>query len=127
MDEKVIIALVAASSAVVGGLISAVLGPVIKHHLEQSAAERDRKRAQVQAWRDMVLYIERNSNGQVNVGPDIQVHQDFLTLEPYLSDEARRSIYSQNMTIIVGSSFPKQLRDLTAEISRIEKQWGLRK
>jgi len=127
MDEKVIIALVAGTSAIVGGLLSTVLSPIIKHHLEASAARMDRQREQIQAWRDMVLYIGRNSADLGSVGQEIQAHRDFLTLEPHLTDEVRRSIYSKSITIVVGSTLPKQLRDLTSEISRIEKQWGLRK
>lgn len=126
MDEKLIIALVAAGSAIVGGLLSTVLGPVIRHHLEQSSAQKDRRRAQIQKWRDMVLQLDRESGGDINVGPALQAHPDFLTLEPHLAPEARRSVYAQNMTIMVGSTLAKQLRDMTAEISRIEKQWGLR-
>jgi hypothetical protein len=127
VDERIVIALVAAASAVAGGLISTVLGPVIKHHLARSAADQDRRRNQIQAWRDMILYIDRQFPNDLDVGLEIQAHGDFLTLEPYLGDEVRRSIYRQNTTLIVGSSLAKQLRDLAAEISRVEKTWGLRK
>lgn len=126
MDEKLVIALVAAASAIAGGLISAVLGPVIKHRLERSAVERDRRRGQIQRWRDMVLQIDRESGGNIDVGPALQAHPDFLTLEPYLTEEARRSVYAQGLTIMVGSTLAAQLRTMTAEISRIEKEWGLR-
>jgi hypothetical protein len=127
VDERIVIALVAAVSAVVGGLISTVLGPVIRHHLAQSAADQDRRRNQIQAWRDMILYIDRHFPNELDVGSEVQAHADFLTLEPYLSDEVRQSIYRQNTTLVVGSTLAKQLRDLAAEISRVEKKWGLRK
>lgn len=126
MDEKLIIALVAAVSAVIGGLISTVLGPVIKHRLEQSAADKNRRREQIQKWRDMVLQIDSDAGSNIDVGPALQAHPDFLTLEPHLREEARRSVYAQSMTIIVGSTLAAQLRNMTAEISRIEKNWGLR-
>ncbi len=126
VDEKLIIALVAAVSAVIGGLISTVLGPVIKHRLEQAASDKNRRREQIQKWRDMVLQLDRESGGDIDVGPALQAHGDFLTLEPYLSEEARRSVYARNMTILVGSTLAAQLRNMTSEIARIEKDWGLR-
>ena len=125
MDEKLIIAVVAAVSAVIGGLISTVLGPIIKHRLEQSATDKNRRREQIQKWRDMVLQIDKESGGNLDVGPALQAHPDFLTLEPHLTEEAKRSVYAPARTIIVGSTLVAQLRNMTAEISRVEKEWGL--
>jgi len=126
VDEKLIIALVAAGSAILGGIISAALGPIIKHWLEQSSSRNDRHRAQIEKWRSMVLQIDQESGGEINVGPALQAHPDFLTLEPYLSDEARRSVYEQKLVVMVGSTLAAQLRTMTAEISRIEQDWKLR-
>lgn len=44
MDDKSLVAIIAAISAIIGGLISLVIGPVIKHRLDQSAADRERKK-----------------------------------------------------------------------------------
>ena len=126
MDDKLLIALIAGGSAIVGGLITSVLGPVIRHWLEASTKDKDRRRAQIQAWRDMVTKLNYERDPNVNIGEEIQAHPDFLTLEPHLSEVARSSIYARNFLVSLGSALPAQLRTLTAEISRIEKQWKLR-
>lgn len=126
MDDKLLLAAVAAGSAVFGGFITAVLGPVIRHRLEQSTAKKAHQRVQIQKWREMVLQVDRKCDGDINVGPTLQVHPEFLSLEPYLNEETRRSVNGQNHTIVVGQSLAKPLQDLKREIARIEKEWGLR-
>jgi hypothetical protein len=126
MDEKLIIALVAASSAIVGGLITSVLGPVIKHGLEQSSVKKSRQREQIQKWRNMVIQVDRETDGSIDVGAALQVHPDFLTLEPYLTEEANRAVHAPNRTAVFGSTLQAPLSNMSTEISRVEKEWGLR-
>jgi hypothetical protein len=126
MDEKVVLSLIAAGSAIVGGFISAIVGPVIKHRLDLSAARKIRQREQIHKWREMVLEVDRASGGNLDVGPTLQLHPEFLSLEPYLSEEARRSVYGQNRTLVVGQSLAKPLQTIKREIARVENEWSLR-
>jgi hypothetical protein len=126
MDERLILALVAVGSAVLGGFLSAVIGPLIKHRLEQSAARKFQQREQIQKWRQMVLDVDQASGGNLDVGPVLQLHPEFLSLEPYLSDETRRGVYGQNRTLVIGQSLAKPLQEIKREIARVEREWGLR-
>lgn len=126
MDGKLVLALVAAASAVVGGLITGVLGPVIKHRLEQASAKETRRREQIQRWREMILQIDRECDGNIDVGRTIQLHSEYLSLEPHLSEETRRSVYGENRTLVVGQSLAEPLENLKRDIERVENGWHLR-
>ena len=127
MDEKIITALVAAVSAVLGGVVTATLGPVIVHRLGQSAGDKSRKREQVAKWRRMLPDVNRDAAGNVRPGEVLQVHPEYMTLEPFLTDQARRVVGGENRTIVVGPALSLPLETLKDEIARIEHQWGLRK
>lgn len=127
MDDKLLVALIAAVSAIAGGLISSVLGPVIKHRLDQSVENKASKKAQIQAWRDMVHAVHREADGDMDVGPILQKHPDYLSLEPHLRAEARRAVYADNRVIVMGQVFAEPLAIVSREIARIEGSWGLRK
>ena len=127
MEDKLLVALVAAASAVVGGAISAVLGPIIKHRLEQKSEDSERKRVQIRKWREMLGEVQKDAGGNMNPNPLLHVHPDFLTLEPHLKPEIRRRVHGENRTFLVGSGLAKPLRDLALEIERIELEWGVAK
>lgn len=127
MDEKIIIAIVAALSAVLGGVVTAILGPVIKHRLERAAAEKSRKREQIAKWRQMLLDVDHVAEGNISPGEILQVHPEYITLEPHLTEQARRVARGENRTFVVGQSLSLPLETLKNEIARIEHEWGLRK
>ena len=127
MDDKIIIAVVAAASAIAGGLISAVLGPVVKHWLEEGASEKRRKREQINKWRQMLLDIDRAAQGNVSPGHHLQMHPDYITLEPFLTEDARKVARRENRTIVVGQALCLPLETLKNEIARIEREWELHK
>ena len=126
MDVRAIVAIVAAVSACIGGVITAVLGPIIKHRLEQSAAERERRREQIEKWRSMVVQVERQSREPgTNLRQMLQLHPDFLSLEPHLTPGARESVHKRFFLVQMGHELPIHLRIVSDEISRIEKTWKL--
>lgn len=127
MDDKIIIAIVAAVSAVLGGLVTAILGPIIKHRLEQSTAEKSRKREQIVKWRQMLLDVDRAAEGNISPEVLLQIHPEYITLEPHLTEQARRVGRGENRTIVVGQALSLPLETLKNEIARIEHEWGLRK
>ena len=127
MDEKVILALVATGSAVAGGLITSVVAPIVKHWLERSAVERDRRREQIKRWRSMILEVERLFNESGELGLSLQLHPDFLSLEPHLEGEVQRVAYAPNRTVSLGVHLPHPLQMIKDDIARIEREWGVEK
>jgi hypothetical protein len=125
MEDKLIIAVIAAISAIAGGVISAVIAPFIKHWLEQASTKKTRQREQIQKWRQMLLDVDRVAEGNISPGPQLQVHPDFLSLEPHLSEDTRRSVYGENRTLVVGQSLALPLQKVKQEIARIEREWGV--
>lgn len=125
MDEKIIISIVAALSAILGGLITSILAPIIKHWLEQSITEKSRKRELIVKWRNMILEIAEAANGDINPTELIQRHRNYFSLEPHLSNEAKKIARAENRTIVVGNALSLPLEALKNEIARIEKDWNL--
>jgi len=126
MDDKAFLALIAAGPAIGGGLLTTVLGPVIKHYLEQASVNKAHKREQIQRWRALVIELHRESGGDLGVGSMIEKHPDFLSLEPHLTEQARHAIYSKNIVIVDDQTLANPLEVIKNEISRIEGSWGLR-
>lgn len=109
-----------------GSLVAGVIAPFIKHRLESGVSERERKRQQVVKWREMVLELHRQAEGDLSPGELIQVHPEFISLEPHLSDAARKMARGENREWVVGQALSRPLETLKSEISRIESEWGLR-
>jgi hypothetical protein len=127
MDDKLIIAIVAAVSAILGGIVTGVLAPFIKHRLEQAVAEKERKRLQIAKWREMVLEVDRAAAGNISPGELLHLHAAYITLEPHLTESARRIARAENRTFVVGQALCLPLETLKSEVARIEKEWGPRK
>ena len=127
MDDKLLLALVAAGSAVVGGLITSVLAPWVKHRIELKTAEISRKRQLISDWRHMVIEITKDATGPDDARVLLQNHPAFLSLEPHLTEEARRTAYARNFTVAMGVEVPYPLHVIKKDIIRIEKTWGLHK
>lgn len=125
MNDAAITALIAGIAAVIGGGITAIFGPWVKHTIEQRSALKLQRREQVQKWRAMLLQINRECKYANEVGQRLQLHPDYLSLEPLLSDETKKYVYGENRTIVVGQSLCVPLEKVKVEIARIEKDWGL--
>lgn len=126
MEANLITAVVAAASAVVGGVITGIISPYVKHRLERSVAESVRKREQIARWRTMLLEVDRDAAGNASPGPILHLHPDYISLEPYLTEAARRIARSENRTSVVGQALCVPLETLKNEIARIEAEWRLR-
>ena len=64
--DNIYTAIVAAAAAIVGGLITAVVGPLIKHKLEQAAAKQKQRQEQIIKWRQMILDVNRAVDGNLD-------------------------------------------------------------
>lgn len=127
MDDKLLLVLVAAISAVVGGLITSVLAPWVKHRIELKTAEVNRKRQLISDWRQMIIEITKDAKGPDEARALLQNHPAFLSLEPHLTDEARRAAYARLFTVAAGVEVPYPLHIIKKDIIRIEESWGLRR
>lgn len=127
MDSTVITALISGVSAVVGGVITAIGAPLVKHWLEQCASEKNRKREQIAKWRQMLLDVNLAAGGNISPGSKLHLHPEYIALEPLLTEAARKVVRAENRTIVVGQALSVPLETLKNEIARIESQWGLGK
>ena len=94
VNEKIVIALIAALSAIVGGIITSVVSPKIKAKLDYKTKDEERKRALIQEWRKMLLELHTQSNGHANrIASLAKTHPSYLSLEPLLSEEAKKNMY----------------------------------
>lgn len=125
-DDKIIVAIISLISAVIGGGLTSIVSPLIKTKLEEKIKETERRRALIKEWRNMLLEVQSKARSINEVGQIVQLHPAYLTLEPFLSDELRKSLHRENRTIVVGNSLSKPLEDIKQEISRIELNWKLR-
>ncbi len=126
MDNALTTAIVAAASAVFGGLLTAVVGPAIKHRLEEGANKAKRRQEKVAEWRQMLLEVHQTSGGDADPSEHLFLHPAYASLEPYLTDEARRELQSEGITIVQGQGLAYPLELLKTEIARIEALWELR-
>lgn len=131
-NEKVLIAIAAAAAAILGSLLTAVVSPWIKNSLEERRAKRERetldiqrRREQIAAWRRMILDVQAQASSLNNVYECLELHPDYLSLEPLLSDDARNNLNRARRVITVGSALPTSLIVIKNEIARIERDWGL--
>lgn len=125
-SDKILVAIISLISAVIGGTLTSIVSPLIKANLDEKQKEKDRKRAQIKEWRDMLLEVQLKAENGSEVGQLVQLHPAYLTLEPYLDDEVRKSLHRDNRIMVIETSLSKPLEDLKKEISRIELKWKLR-
>ena len=126
MNENIITALVAAASALFGGIVSGVVAPFVKHRLDQAVVKQSRKRDQIARWRKMVLEVNQANELNISLDESLQLHPEYITLEPYLTNDARRTARSESRVLVVGQVLPFPLETLKEEIARIEQEWGLK-
>jgi hypothetical protein len=125
-DSALMIALVAALSAITVGLITAIVGPRVKHRLEEVYEKRKRRQEQIAKWRQMLLEVHRTSGGDADPSGHLFLHPDYTSLEPYLPAQAKRELHSSDITIVDGQALAYKLEVVKSEIARIEESWGLR-
>ncbi|MDR3452378.1 MAG: hypothetical protein P4L96_06190 [Rhodoferax sp.] len=75
----------------------------------------------------MIIVITNETNDPDKVRALLQNHPAFLSLEPHLTDEARRVAYARSFTAVAGVEVPYPLHVIKNDISRIETAWGLTK
>jgi hypothetical protein len=124
-NEKILISIIAAVSAVLGGILTSVISPYVKIKIEESSKEKERKRALIIEWRRMILEVQSSTEYENQVSQNLQIHPSFLSLEPHLSKEAKNRFHRSSRTITAGSALSTPLLVIKDEISRLEKEWRI--
>jgi hypothetical protein len=136
-SENVIVALIGLTSGAVGGAIGSIIAPLVNWRIEQQKQTRTDHKEKIQKWRQMVheitLKLQAIQRGEFPAIPNvrsqagflIEMHPDFLSLQPLLQGPARGRAFG-SMTFHAGRTTPDELICLAAEIDKIEEKWGLR-
>jgi hypothetical protein len=73
----------------------------------------------------MLLQVSSECKYLNEIGQVLQLHPDYMSLEPHLSEHTIQSLYGDCRTIVVGQSLPLPLEKVKDDIAQIEKSWGL--
>lgn len=141
MDPNLKIALIAAASAVGGGVISAIVAPHIAWGIEKKKQRFELRKKLVADWRRMINWVvfhyEHQPEGSdASLVEVLESHEDYFSLKPHLSDSVLHQITSlrdeKGSIRIVQSGKTKRINPpstlvsiLVKETARIEKEWEL--
>lgn len=116
MDPTLKTALIAAGSALFGGIITGVIAPHVAWGIEKRRARFAKRRALVDDWRAYIFQIRCNYDPSLTVLAALEYSIAFASLKPRLS----KSILNKLET-----TDPTALDLLLEAVGRIEKKWGL--
>lgn len=141
MDPNLKIASIAAASAVVGGVITAIVAPHIAWGIEKKKQRFELRKKLVADWRRMInrvvfQYEHQPEGSDASLVEVLEGHEDYYSLKPHLSDSVLHTINSLRDEVghvrIVQSGQTKRINPpstlvsiLVKEIARIEKGWEL--
>jgi hypothetical protein len=118
-------AVVAAIAAIVGGLLTAVVGPLVKHKLELKRADIERKRGKIHAWRELVGSAAREFQEGRSIKAYLESQPSFHDLMGHLPDSVIEEVSRESRIFVVESSMQHPLSLLSHEVSKLERKWGL--
>ena len=141
MNPNLKIALIAAASAVGGGVITAIVAPHIAWGIEKKKQRFKLRKKLVADWRRMIIWVvfqfEHQPEGSdASLVEVLESQEDYFSLKPHLSDSVLNQITSlrdeKGSIRIVQSGKTKRINPpstlvsiLVKEIARIEKEWEL--
>lgn len=141
MEPNLKLALIAAASAIAGGVITAIVAPHIAWGIEKKKQKFELRRKLVADWRRMVNWVvfkyEHQPEGSdASLVEVLESHEDYFSLKPHLSDSVLHQINNLRDEVgsirIVQSGQTKRINPpstlvsiLVKEIARIEKEWEL--
>lgn len=126
MQDDVFVAVVACVSAIAGGLLTAVIAPAIKHYFNRANEVRATRRERIRKWREMLVVVgSRAEEFGEHIGIHLQRHEEYLSLEPHLSEDTRAAIFSPPPTLELGRAYPEHIELLKAEVEKLEREWKL--
>jgi hypothetical protein len=141
MDPNLKIALIAAASAIGGGVITAIVAPHIAWGIEKRKQKLDLRKKLVADWRRMINWVvfqyEHQPEGSnASLVEVLEGHEDYFSLKPHLCNSVLNQINTLRDEVgsirIVQSGKTKRINPpstlvsiLVKEIARIEKEWDL--
>jgi hypothetical protein len=126
MDLTLKIALVAAASAVIGSLITVIIGPKVLWSIDKQKQTRANRIELIAKWRAMLAEASQQDIGKGKETDKLlaflEKHRDFYSLVPHLpTDDSYETYYKRHASL----SVPVYHRYLMDEIARIEREWDL--
>jgi hypothetical protein len=141
MDPNLKITLIAAASAIGGGVITAIVAPHIAWGIEKKKQRLELRRKLVADWRGMInwvvfTYEHQPEGSDASLVEVLERHEDYYSLKPQLSDSVLSEINKLRDEVgsirIVVSGQTKRINPpstlvsiLVKEIARIEREWQL--
>jgi hypothetical protein len=116
------IALIAAASAIVGGVITGVIAPHVAWGIEKRRIRLNDRRDRIKEWREMVKVKEfRRESFRETTG--------YSTLRPYLTTGLIEEIERPGTSLMTENTSPDRKTQLKAkvldEIAELERKWKL--
>ena len=131
MSDNLLIALVAAGSAVIGSVLTTLFAPRAKWQIEQQRqaiadekADKDRKRDLVRSWRETIALVSCREPTHWQALAFLTWQAPYQSLEPLLGPETRRVI-AEDDDSVDEYELPIVLACIRDDIARIEREWGL--
>lgn len=128
MDLTLKIALIAGASAVLGGLVTAVLAPHVAWGIEKRREVQNARKELIHNIRRMIVDYRNATDTTFGVsvlGESLSRNVSWLKVKPYLREATLREISEANNSTIESNKAREALSILEDEITRIQKLWKL--
>jgi hypothetical protein len=128
MTDIVSAAIVGGVAGIITGSLSSLFAPWVQWGIEQKRLKFQRRKELVADWRAMIKTINYIPTEAINTNStlgDMLMKHGWLTLKSHLSIEALREIESSWGKFAVNTQKGPEVRILTDEVARIEKDWKL--
>jgi hypothetical protein len=124
MDLTLQIALVAAVSAVVGGLIPGIVAPHVAWGIEKRKQKLVYRRELISKWRAMLQEIAQEKGDNASTRLRLERHRDFYSFLPHLrSGDA--ALINEHIVNKFSPEISPLITHLVDEVERIEREWDL--
>ncbi|MEK6278767.1 MAG: hypothetical protein AABN95_00275 [Acidobacteriota bacterium] len=128
MDLTLKIALIAAASAVLGGLVTAVIAPHVAWGIEKRRNVQDARKELIHNIRRMIVDYRNATDTTFGVsvlGESLSRNVSWLKVKPYLREAILRDISEAGNSTIQSDKVRQALSILEDEITHIQKMWKL--
>src|ERR1044072_425027 len=128
MSDTITAAIVGVSRGIVTGRLSALFPPWVQWGIEQKRLKFQKRKDLIAEWRALIKLVNSPTTAMINshlyLG-DILVRNGWLTLKPHLSPLTRQHMESVWASYCYGVAGGIEVKLLTDEVARIEKEWKL--
>lgn len=128
MDLTLKIALIAGASAVLGGLVTAVIAPHVAWGIEKRRAAQQEKQSIILNIRRMIVDYRNTTDtpfGVKALGNSLDRNVSWLKVKPYLRESILRDISEASNSTIASDKGQLALSILEEEVTQIQKMWKL--